>query len=118
MEWIVIALAVAAAGIAVAACAVAVRARQHARRYDAAVDDLERQLGPIAERIGGAVERSRAAPDDTATTTPNVEELLERIAAEGTAVVTIRRIAEEAFPDSIPRRPAAVRANRGEYEDE
>jgi GGDEF domain-containing protein len=118
MDWIVIAVAVAAACIALAASVVAVRARRHARRYDAAVDDLERQLGPIAERIGEAVERSRVAPDDTATTDPDVDELLERIAAEGTAVVTIRRIAEEAFPESTPRRAVALRGNRGDYDEE
>jgi GGDEF domain-containing protein len=117
MDGIVLALALAAAGIALAAGVAAVRAQARASRYAAALDELDRELRPISDRIRGAVERSRPAPDGSTAPGPRLDELLERVAADGSAVVVLRQLAEEVSPGSARRRSAA-RGARSEYEAE
>jgi GGDEF domain-containing protein len=119
MDGIVIALAAAAALLALVAGVVAVRAELRARRYGAALHELESSLRPISERIRGAVERARPTADEPASApAPNLEELLERIAADGSAIVALRQIADEVSPESGARRRPAFRGNRSEYEAE
>ncbi len=118
MDGIVIALVIAALAAAAAAVGAA-RAHARARRYASALEDLERSLRPISERIRGSVERSRltaatreAAPD------PRLEELLDRIAADGSAVVALRQLADEVSPEDARARRPAFRGNRSTYEAE
>jgi hypothetical protein len=119
MDVTMIALGVAAVGVALATGILAVRSQARARRYAAALDDLERRLEPISDRIRSAVERSRPAPDEaTAAPGPKLEELLERIAADGSAVVALRQLADEVAPGTASRRRPALRGNSTDYEAE
>jgi GGDEF domain-containing protein len=113
-------VAVTATCIAAVAGVLAVRARREAQRYRAALDGFEQELGPISERIRGAVERSRSAPDAPGETGsgPKLEELIERIAADGAAVSALRQLSEEVSPQTVSRRRPALRAGGSEYEGE
>jgi GGDEF domain-containing protein len=118
MDVIVIALALAAACLALAGGIVAVRAQARAGRYAEALDEAQRGLRPISERIRGAVERSRSAPDEVAGPDPKLEELLRRIAEDGSAVVALRQLADETSPGSRSRRRPGLSGQRSEYEAE
>ena len=114
----VIALVFAVAGL-IALAVLAVRANFRAQRYASVLERLERQLGPISRSIRDSVERSHAAADEPGRDRvgPRLEEVLERIAADGSAVVAFRQLAEEVAPDLASRRPTA-RGNRQGYEAE
>jgi GGDEF domain-containing protein len=115
MDELLIALAAAAAAIALVASMLALRTREQARRYAAALDGLERELAPISERIRDAVERSRpSAEPPAAAPDPKLEELIERIAADGSAVVALRQLAD----DMSPQRRPALRGSHADYEAE
>jgi hypothetical protein len=118
MDGIVLALALAAAGIALTAGVVAVRAQARASRYAAALDELDRGLGPISDRIRGAVGRSRPVSDESPAPDPRLDELLERVAADGSALVVLRQLAEEVSPGAARGRRPAARGARSEYEAE
>ncbi len=110
-----IALVVVAAGtLAVVAAVVAIRARARADRYAAALERLEGELEPISQRIRSSVERSRPS-DDTGEDDldPKLEELLERIAADGSAVVAFRQLAGEVAPDVVSARRRTSRDSNG-----
>jgi diguanylate cyclase len=116
MNGFLIALAAAAAVFALVASVLAIHARERARRYGAALGGLERELAPISERIRDAVARSRQdANPSAAAPDPKLEELLERIAADGSAVVALRQLADEMSPR---RRPGLRGGNRSGYEAE
>ena len=114
----VIALVFAVAGL-IALAVLAVRANVRAQRYASVLERLEQQLGPISRSIRDSVERSHATADEPGRDRvgPRLEELLERIAADGSAVVAFRQLAEEVAPDLASRRPTA-RGNRQGYEAE
>ncbi len=97
-----IALAVAGLVLAGVAGVLALRARARADRYAAALERLEGELEPISQRIRSSVERSRPS-DDTGhdELDPKLEELLERIAADGSAVVAFRQLAGEVAPGVV-----------------
>jgi GGDEF domain-containing protein len=112
-----IALVVAAVlALAGAAAVVAIRARARADRYAAALARLESELQPISQRIRSSVERSQPASAERDGLDPKLEELLERIAADGSAVVAFRQIADEVAPEvpsarrSTPRGSSAYEA--------
>lgn len=113
-----IVLVVAVVSLAVAV-AFAARAHARARRYGAALERLEQQLRPISLSIRDSVERSQATRDEPGGDDlgPKVEELLERIAADGSAVVAFRQLAEEIAPEASSRR-SGPRGNRNAYEAE
>lgn len=119
MDAILIMLAAAAAAVAVTAAAFAVRAQAQARRYRAALNALDQELGPISERIAGSVERARARAEETpAASDPRLDELIDRIAEDGSAVTALRRLAEEVSSESAARRRPVLRGNRSLYEAE
>src|SRR5262245_60113196 len=103
MEAIVIALALAPACLALGGGIVALRAQARARRYGEALDDAQRGLRPISDRIRGAVERTRSGPAEPGGPDPKLEELLRRIAEDGSAVVALRQLSDEVSPGSRSR---------------
>jgi hypothetical protein len=110
---------VAAVSLVVLATVVAVRARARAERYAAALERLEGELAPISQRIRSSVERSQpstnaASRDDL---DPKLEELLERIAADGSAVVAFRQLAGEVAPEVVSARRSTARGSSA-YEAE
>lgn len=118
MEAIAIVLVLVAACLALAGGIVAVRAQRRARRYGTALDEAQRQLRPISERIHGVVERTRAGAEESAGPDPKLEELLARIAEDGSAVVALRQLSDEVSPGSRSRRRPGPHANRSDYEAE
>lgn len=113
-----IALAVAAVSVAVAATVVAVRARARAARLGAVLERLEEELAPIHERIRSSVERSRpASAAEIVELDPKLEQLLERIAAEGSAAVAFRQLAGEVAPEVFSTRRSTPRGSSA-YEAE
>lgn len=116
----VIALVMAAVTLAAVAAFVAVRASRRARRYGEALERLEQQLRPISRSIRASVERSRATSPELARDglDPTLEELLERIAADGSAVAALRQLAEEVAPGVSSRRRSPARGNGQAYEAE
>jgi GGDEF domain-containing protein len=105
---------VAAATLAGVAVVVAIRARARADRYAVALERLDGELGPISQRIRSSVERSRhsdvTGQDDL---DPRLEELLEQIAAEGSAVVAFRQLAGEVAPEVARTRRRTFRDGGG-----
>jgi GGDEF domain-containing protein len=109
-----IALVVAGLGLAGVAAVVALRARARADRYAAALERLEAELEPISQRIRSSVERSRHSDDPGVDDLdPKLEELLERIAAEGSAVVAFRQLAGEVAPEVVSARRRTSRDSGG-----
>jgi GGDEF domain-containing protein len=116
----VIALVVVAALAVVAVAAlVAVRERARAERYNAALHRLDEELAPISQSIRQSVERVAGRNrDERHGLEPSVEELLGRIAEDGSAVAAFQQLAEEVVPDIASTRRRAVRSRRSEYEAE
>lgn len=108
--------------VAVIACAAAlafvvgvlVAWRRGERRYEAAVARLEAEIAPISETLRQAAERAdevRAGPQGAAGLPPNLERLLEQIAAEGAPARAFRQLAGELAPElaETPQLPKAKR---------
>lgn len=108
-----IALVLAALALAAVAVALAMRARMRALRYATALGRLERELQSISQRIRSSVERSRPAGTESDDLNPKLEELLERIAADGSAVVAFRQLAGEVAPEVVPKRRRLPRDSGG-----
>jgi GGDEF domain-containing protein len=96
--------AVAVLTLAGVAAVVAIRARARAERYAAALERLESELQPISQRIRSSVERSQSAGGESDGFDPKLEELLDRIATDGSAVVAFRQLAGEVTPVVSTRR--------------
>jgi GGDEF domain-containing protein len=111
-----IALVVVALGLAALAVVAAVRARRDAARQRAALERLGEQLAPISGRIRDSVARASPPSVPGEALEPKLEELLERIAADRSAVVAFRQLASELAPEadavrrSTPRSSAAYEA--------
>jgi outer membrane murein-binding lipoprotein Lpp len=104
---------VAALVLAGAAAVVALRSRARADRYAAALERLESELQPISQRIRSSVERSQPAGAEADDLDPRLEELLERIAADGSAVVAFRQLAGEVAPEVVSSRRRLHRDSGG-----
>jgi GGDEF domain-containing protein len=102
---LVVAAAVALAGVAVV---VAARERARAERFRTAFERLEGQLAPLSRRIRESVSRTRSADGDRG---PRLEDVLERIAADGSAVAAFRGIASELSPEAPDAHSASRRAS-------
>jgi GGDEF domain-containing protein len=107
---LVVLTALALAGVA---AVVAIRARARADRYAAALERLESELQPISQRIRSSVERSQPVGAESDDLDPKLEELLERIAADGSAVVAFRQLASEVAPEVASTRPRLPRDSGG-----
>jgi len=112
-----IALVLAALVVAAVAAVVAIRARTRADRYAAALERIEGELAPISQRIRSSVERSRPTSATSDDLDPKLEELLERIAADGSAVVAFRQLAGEVAPEVVSARRSTPRGSSA-YEAE
>lgn len=95
-----IAVVVAATALAFAVGVVAAR-RHGDRRYEAAIRRLDEQIAPISETLRRTVERADqiGARRSGEELSPNVERLLEEIAAHGAPAQAFRRIADEVAPE-------------------
>ncbi len=107
---LVVLAALALAGVA---AIVARRARARADRYAAALERLESALQPISQRIRSSVERSQPPDAESDDLDPKLEELLERIAADGSAVVAFRQLAGEVAPEVASTRRRLPRDSGG-----
>jgi diguanylate cyclase (GGDEF)-like protein len=82
--------------------------RESRRQFEAALSRLDAEIAPISDTLRKAADRAeelggRRAGDDALA--PNLESLLERIAAEGTPAHAFRRLAEELAPElAVARR--------------
>jgi GGDEF domain-containing protein len=112
-----IALAVVALGLAAVAAVLAVRARRDAARQRAALEQLGEQLAPISERIRDSVARASPPSVPGEALEPKLEELLERIAADRSAVVAFRQLAGEIAPEAASARRSTPRGSSA-YEAE
>lgn len=109
---VVVVAALSLAGVAVV---VAIRAGARAGRYAAALERLEGELAPISQRIRSSVERTQPSASDDLD--PKLEELLEKIAADGSAVVAFRQLAGEVAPEVVSAR-RSTRHGSSAYEAE
>jgi len=100
---IAVSAAVAAALGLVVAMLVAKRARARSnRRFEALLRQLDDSLGAIAQTFRSATDRSGEAQDIDARDrdlTPEVEDLLEQIVADGAAVRAFKHIAGQVVPE-------------------
>jgi GGDEF domain-containing protein len=112
-----IALVVVALGLAALAVVAAIRARRDAARQRAALERLGEQLAPISERIRDSVARALPPDEPRLDVEPKLEELLERIAADRSAVVAFRQLASELTPEAASARRSTPRGSHA-YEDE
>jgi diguanylate cyclase (GGDEF)-like protein len=107
-------LAVACAAALAFAVGTLVARRRGERRYAEALARLEAAFDPISETLRNAAERVdevRAGSEGAHGLPPNLEQLLERIAAEGAPAHAFRRLAVELAPELAdgPRLPTAKR---------
>jgi diguanylate cyclase (GGDEF)-like protein len=111
----VLTLLAAACSAALAfAVGVVISRRRGERRYEAVLSRLEAAIDPISETLRDAAERVdevRAGSQDPQGLAPNLEQLLERIAAEGMPARAFRQLAVELAPELAdgPRLPTAKR---------
>ena len=76
--------------------------RRGERRYEDALRSLDAAIGPISETLRDAAERAdevRAGAPGASGLAPNVEQLLERIAAEGAPARAFHQLAAELAPE-------------------
>jgi diguanylate cyclase (GGDEF)-like protein len=107
-------LAVAGAAVLAFAGGAIVSRRLGARRYEAALGRLDAAIDPVSETLRDAAERLdavRSGPHEVQALAPNLERLLERIAAEGMPARAFRQLAVELAPELAdgPRLPTAKR---------
>jgi diguanylate cyclase (GGDEF)-like protein len=107
-------LAVACSAALAFAVGVVVSRRRGERRYEAALERLDAAIDPISETLRDAAERVdevRAGSQDSQGLTPGIEQLLERIAAEGMPARAFRQLAVELAPElaDMPQLPTAKR---------
>jgi diguanylate cyclase (GGDEF)-like protein len=107
-------LAVAGAAVFAFAVGAVVARRRSERRYEAALARLDGAIDPISETLRDAAERLDevwAGPQGAQSLTPNLEQLLERIAAEGMPARAFRQLAVELAPElaDAPQLPTAKR---------
>jgi diguanylate cyclase (GGDEF)-like protein len=108
-----VALVAAAAALAFVLGALVAR-RRGERRFEAALARLEDEIAPISETLREAAARAdevHAGAVGTPALAPNVERLLEQIAAEGAPARAFRRLADELAPElaATPQLPKAKR---------
>jgi len=119
VEMLIAVVVVAALSLAGAAAVVAIRARVRAGRYAAALERLEVELRPISQRIRSSVERSQpSTSSENDGLDPKIEDLLERIAADGSAVVAFRQLAGEVAPEVVSARRSSTPRGSSAYEAE
>jgi diguanylate cyclase (GGDEF)-like protein len=108
-------LAVACAAVLAFAVGAVVARRRSERRYEAALARLDGAIDPVSETLRDAAERldevRAAGPQGAQSLTPNLEQLLERIAAEGMPARAFRQLAVELAPElaDAPQLPIAKR---------
>ena len=120
---LIVLVVVASVALVALAAVVAVRARARADRYAAALERLEGELAPISQSIRSSVARTVPSTNVAGQSEidPKIEDLLERIAADGSAVVAFRQLAGEVAPEVVSARRSASRgssAYEGELERE
>lgn len=99
---------IAALALAFALGILAARRRSD-RQYETALRRLDKHMAPISANLREAVERARVArvvSSGDGPPTPNLEKLLERIAAEGRPAHAFRELAEAVVPELARETPA------------
>lgn len=116
---VAISAAVAATLGVVVTMLMAKRARVRSnRRFEALLRQLDESLGAIAQTFRSATNRSDEARNTVAQDrdlTPEIEELLEQIVADGAAVRAFKHVAGQVVPE-IARRGRSATAERDEVE--
>jgi hypothetical protein len=118
---LIVLVVVASVALVAVATVVAVRGRARADRYATALERLEEELAPISQSIRNSVARTVLSTNVTGRTEseidPKLEDLLERIAADGSAVVAFRQLAGEVAPEVVSARRSTSRGSSA-YEAE
>jgi diguanylate cyclase (GGDEF)-like protein len=91
-------LAVACAAVLAFAVGALVARRRGERRYEAALARLDVAIDPVSETLRDAAQRLDEVRAGAQGLTPNLEQLLERIAAEGMPARAFRQLAVELAP--------------------